>query len=90
MLTFTDSIREFTYQLAGLGPEVNTECLEHASMTDETSFTPGPVFPDGEGGFYLRRDDMLVGLLYPIVIDGVSLVAVREPDDSIVLYGLPT
>jgi hypothetical protein len=53
------------------------------------SFWFPPITPDGEGGVDIHSERMVEGHLYPMSVGSIPLVAVKESDGSITLYGLP-
>ena len=50
---------------------------------------PSVITPDGHGGFNLRPSRMVRGLRYPLTVNGIRLVAVREGEgEAVTLYKL--
>ena len=48
-----------------------------------------PIVSDGKGGWVLRPAHMVQGVPYGLVVNTVQLIAVKDEDKGIVIYGLP-
>ena len=48
-----------------------------------------PIVSDGKGGWCLRPAHMVQGMPYGLVVNTVTLIAVKDKDEGIVFYGLP-
>ena len=67
--------------------EFGISYVEAAEPMSAASFGPPAVSPDGEGGVDIHSDLMIEGYPYPLFVNGIPLVAIRESDGSITLYG---
>lgn len=75
-----------TDQLTGAGPEV-VSYVEVDELMVVAYFGEPAITPDGDGGVDIHRERMVEGRPYPLTVDEVTLIAVKEPDGSITLYG---
>ncbi len=94
-ITRSLDVTDVTNQLTPEGPEVAscTDAEIAVSYTELDAMESFSVLPvatsDGEGGVDIHSSRMIKGYPYTLDIAGIPLVAVRESDDSVTLYGLP-
>lgn len=60
----------------------NVSWLNHAIETQA-------IVSDGQDGIFVRPDQMQQGSLYPFMVGGAPLAALKQADGNVTLYGLP-